>query len=524
MQNWNHLAEAHWRRTLAAVGLAVLTAGGQFATADTPTLAAMDNSVAELAAQDLLILNNLKPRELWVAPDGKPTNTGAQDSPLDLKTAYTNNRLVTPGTIVWIGAGIYEMGDLTPAGICGTRAQPIIFRAVPGARATLKAQISTAKGCDHIWWWGVEVTGPVGAEGVNTAGGDGLKFINLFIHDKHTVTPPAQRVPTAQGIGGWDDGNEHEFYGNIVFRNGWNTLDHGFYCQNTAAHTAMRFVDNLVFENSGEGFQIYGSAPVLRNIYFEGNAAFCTGLVPYAPDLAKDPQMNVLIGGSKHSLTCVIVRNNCTYHPSPAAKRGVDIGYLGKPNSQILIENNYFTGGSQALELNGIAEAAVRHNTFWSPNGMVAVSFAPTNATDQAGLAPAAVVFENNAFIDNGKFNLANFQRAIRSGQTDKLVAGHNGRPATGNLFKRVNRYEPERVHLVVYNWPRTATVALDLRDVLKAGQKFRIVEVHDLWGPPAVAGTFTGLPVAFKLTGAYAPEFGCYVLFREMEPPVIGK
>ena len=151
----------------------------------------------------------------------------------------------------------------------------------------------------------------------------------------------------------------------------------------------MRFVDNLVFENSGEGFQIYGSAPVLRNIYFEGNAAFCTGLVPYAPDLAKDPQMNVLIGGSKHSLTCVIVRNNCTYHPSPAAKRGVDIGYLGKPNSQILIENNYFTGGSQALELNGIAEAAVRHNTFWSPNGMVAVSFAPTNATDQAGLAPA---------------------------------------------------------------------------------------------------------------------------------------
>ncbi len=335
---------------MAAVAAAALTAGGRSALADTPTLAEMDQYVAHMAAQDLEVLKKLKPHQLWVAPDGRPGNTGAKDSPIDLKSACTNNKLVLPGTIVWLVAGNYEMGDLMPKGICGMREKPIIFRALPGARATVIGQLSSNKGCDHIWWWGVEVTGPIGS-GVETHdGGEGLKFINLFIHDKHPVQPPAEKRPSAMGVGGWDIGSDHEFYGNIVFRNGWNSLDHGFYSQNSAAHRAKRYVDNLVFENSGIGFQLYGSAPFLRNLYFEGNAAFCTGFVPYAPELAKEPQMNILIGGSRNPLTCAIVRNNCTYHPSLAAKRGVDIGYRGSPNSQILIEHNYFTGGSSAME------------------------------------------------------------------------------------------------------------------------------------------------------------------------------
>ena len=486
------------------------------AVADTPTLAEMDRYVAQMAAQDLEILAKLKPRQVWVSPDGRPRNTGAKDAPIDLKTACTSKKLVPPGTIVWIGAGNYEMGDLKPEGICGTREKPVIFRAVPGARATVMGQISSNKGCDHIWWWGVEVTGPFGS-GVETRdGGDGLKFINLVIHDKHSVQPPAKKEPSAMGVAGWDTGSDHEFYGNIVFRNGWNSLDHGFYSQNTAAHTAKRYVDNVVFENTGEGFQIYGSAPFLRNIYFEGNAAFCTGLVPYAPELAREPEMNILIGGSKHPLTCAIIRNNCTYHPSLAAKRGVDIGYRGNPNSQLLIESNYFTGGSSAMELKNVAEATVRNNTFWSPGGMVSVTVAPAEVIEKAGLPPARVVFENNTYLDNGRFSLATLHATTKSGQTDKLRPGRNGRPAEVYVFKRVNRYEPDRVHLVLYNWPKMDTVALDLGDVLKTGQKFRIVEVHDIWGAPALAGTYDGRPIRFQPSGPYGPEFGCYLLFRE--------
>jgi hypothetical protein len=491
---------------------AALTAGSATVWADTPTVHEMDQYVAKMAAQDLEILANLVPKELWVAPNGKPTNSGAKRSPLDLKTAYTNPKLVTPGTIVWITGGTYEIGDLQPEGVCGTREKPIIFRAVPGTRATINGQIQSKAGCNHIWWWGVEVTGPVGSGVETREGGDGLKFINMVIHDKHSVQPPEERKPTAMGVGGWDTGDDHEFYGSIVYRNGWNTLDHGFYSQNTAEHTAKRYVDNLVFENAGLGFQIYGSSPALRNIFFAGNASFATGLLPHAPEIAEKPQQNVIIGGHQ-PLTCVIARDNCTYHPSPNAKRGMDIGYTGKPNCEILVENNYLMCGLNAFELQGVGDAVVRNNTFWAPEGMVAVSFASAEA--MKGQGTPKVVFEKNTYIDNGRFDLAAFQTFINSGQTDRLVKGRDGRPSERYVFKRVNRYEPQRVHLAVYNWPKTPTAPLDLSDVLKTGQKYRIVEVHDIWGQPVLEGTFDGQPIEIKMSGPYAPEFGCYMLFR---------
>lgn len=508
-----------WRWATGAAVAVALAAGGRAALADSPTVEEMDKYVAQMAAQDLQILKNTQFRQLWTAPHGKPTNTGAKNSPLDLRTAYTSPGRVTPGTVVWITAGTYDLGNLKPSDICGTREKPIIFRAVPGARATLNAQVWSKRGCNHIWWWGVEVTGPVGSGVQTREGGDGIKFINLFLHDKHSVQSPATRMPSAMGIGGWDTGNDHEFYGNIVFRNGWNTLDHGFYSQNTGAHTTKRYVDNLVFENTGLGFQIYGSGPVLRNIYFEGNVAFATGLQPQAPGIAREPQMNILVGGSK-PLTCVIVRDSCTYHPSLASKRGVDIGYKGKFNSRILVENNYFTGGRNAMELKNVADTLVRNNTFWAPGGMVTVSLgspdeAKTEDAVKAGAREGKVIFEHNTYIDNGKFDLAQLRAATKSGQTDKVVPGANGRPNQVFVFKRVNRYEPERIHLAVYNWPKAASVAFDLADVLKPGQTFRIVEVHNLWGEPALAGVYDGKPVNFKPTGPYAPEFGCYVLSR---------
>jgi hypothetical protein len=341
----------------------------------------MDAYIAQRSAEDLTIWSALfhspQLEQLWVAPGGSASGHGTKASPLDLPTVLNAQpSRVKPGTIVWLSAGVYNIGEaMQNQTVKGTRTQPVVFRAEPAVdwgppvsgkiawgppvRATINGSIFSTHSHDHIWWWGVEVTDVGGStatgqdwtgSGVATTtsagGGNDVKFINLFIHDKypHTPGPPDPKVPTAQGIGGGDDNDDCEFYGNIIFRNGWTNLDHGFYTQVTAAHTAKRWVDNLVFENSGEGFQIYGSTPILRNIYFEGNAAFSTSMLTDRNPVL-EPQMNVLIGGShgEKNLTCVIVRNSFTYHPDPAAKRGVDIGYKNRNNSQILIENNYFT-------------------------------------------------------------------------------------------------------------------------------------------------------------------------------------
>ena len=72
---------------------------------------------------------------------------------------------------------------------------------------------------------------------------------------------------------------------------------------------------------------------------------------------------------------------------------------------------------------------------------------------------------------------------------TDTVVPSSSGRPAENCVFFRENRYEPQRVHVIVYNWERLSVVQLDLVSVLSTGQRFQLVEVHDIWGEPVAAG-----------------------------------
>jgi hypothetical protein len=125
--------------------------------------------------------------------------------------------------------------------------------------------------CSHVWFWGFEVTvggAPVKERGdaVALRGGDGVKLINLVIHDN----------PNRSGIGGWDVGSDHEFYGCLVYRNGLGgkALAHGIYTQNTVGHTPKTVADCLFFNNFGFGVHCYGQAPELANFVFEGVAAF----------------------------------------------------------------------------------------------------------------------------------------------------------------------------------------------------------------------------------------------------------
>jgi len=438
--------------------------------------------------------------EIYVTPDGRSDGRGTRQSPFDLATATTNSQLIVPGTTVWIGPGTYRVGSLQPhESIHGVKDNPVIYRAMPGPPATVVGEIRPNN--DYVWYWGLDVKGGVTIRERST----GLKLINLTIHEAGPAEKPAQGKPSGQGIGGGDVGDDHEIYGNIIYHNGWNTLDHGLYVQNTALHTVKRFVDNIVFENAGCGFHLYGQSPQLSGLYLEGNISFATSLNPRCPS---NGEMNILTGGYK-PITHLVLKSNCTYHPNAASKRGVDVGFHGSPNTDIRIEDNYFTCGANALELKGAAEAVVRNNTFWAPVGMVAVKLP---VVDHLKL-----IFENNTYIDNGKFDLAGFRAQIHSGASDRLVAGKNGRPIGLHVFKRVNQYEPRRVHLAVYNWDHLDRVKIDLQGILVRGQAYRVINVLDFFGAPVAEGRADGPGIVLPMRGhRYEPEFGAYVLFRD--------
>lgn len=168
------------------------------------------------------------------------------------------------------------------------------------------------------------------------------------------------------------------------------------------------------------------------------------------------------------------------------------------------------------MELNHAAsDVTVRNNTFWAPNGMVTVSLDP----------PGQVVFEQNRYVaNNGSFSLDALRKQINSGSTDRMVpGGAGGRPAGLQVFTRVNRYEPNRVHVIVYNWERMPTVSLDLNAVVGDHQRFSIIEARNLYSAPAFVGTWVKgmtLDVAMP-TNAQSGygEFACFVLFREQNP-----
>lgn len=463
-----------------------------------------------VAIAGLLAAGNLRAaeeerREVFVAPDGKPDGDGTRASPLDFAAAFVDGRLVTPGTTVWLAGGRYEGGRFRTGGaVRGMKEQPVVFRAMAGARATVVGGLDVTAG--HVWIWGLEIVGP-GPIGVH-AHGEGLHVINCVIHDNRSADKPPPGKPDAQGIGGGQC-NDQEFYGNLIYHNGWTSLDHGMYMQNTARQTPMRIVDNIIFENAGFGIHVYGESPVLSGFHVEGNICFATSRNP--ADL-RPGEVNILLGGRK-PISNIVLKANCTWHPQDAdSKRGVDVGLREPGNSGILIEDNYFTCGANALELKGVLDATVRRNVFWAPRGMVEVTFAPEADRSK-------VLFEDNVFIANGSFDPQKWMAETGLRTQNRLVPGRNGRPAGLRVLARANRYEPDRVHLAVYNWDRRPAVRLDLPDLLKRGDTYRVVNVLDYYGPPVAEGKSQGPWIVLPMgRHRYEPEFGAYVLFREQD------
>lgn len=486
------------------------------------SLEEMDAYAQKLSAEDLVIAAKKPTRELWVAPGGKAENEGTKDSPLDLATALSDTNRIKAGDLVWLRGGTYMGPFEKPAQPAGTREAPIIYRAAIGERATITAPTNAPRvlvtKSDHTWFWGLEMRTSLNAneargDMVNVAGGDGLKLINLVIHDTHR-----------NGIGGWATGNDHEFYGCLVYRVGYKSEAylHGIYTQNSTNFTVKRISDCLFFDTYGFGVHGYTQEKAMANYLFDGVAAFGNSIA----EGSEKPVVNFVVGGYKDAEN-IIARNCFTYFPPEGKfKRGADFGYVAKHNGNLLLERNTFVGGKPAVHVVNWDRAIVRENRVASPHGLMhlAVPEKPDLSKhswtgNQYVAGDVEKPFSSNtdpyrwrSDDSTKRFRFDEWKAAFGIDKESQILSI----PKEPWVYTRVNRYEPDRVHLFVYNWPRTADASLDLGAVLTKGQSYRIMDARDIWEQPVTKGTFDGKPVTVKLTGPYAPEFGSYVLFRE--------
>lgn len=427
----------------------------------------------------------------YAAPIRAPGADGSASRPWDLPTALAGGGgQMLPGDTLWLRGGTYRGSFRTD--LQGTPAARLTIRQYPGERATIDGTLR-AEG-SYLTFWGFEVmqSNPDSANYVLQAYTTAGRFINLVLHDA--------------GISGVSmsttSGADMELYGCVIYNNGTHeNLDHGIYAHNTTA-TVKHITDNVLFNNYARGLQIYeGGDSLIRNFDVTGNVYFNNGSISSAAS-----PINLLISAPAATSGIVAVEN--MVYSSPGLDGiGLRIGNYGAAyNRDIVLRNNYAAGGRIALQMAYAWDRATVQNN---------VLLASTDDEVHTGGANLGAVYQwaDNVYYrdpaalawrhDSTDYSFAAWKAATGLGSSDQATAAL---PTSPQVFLRPNKYEPGRANIVVYNWDRRGEVAVDMSTVLRAGDRYEVRNVQDMFGTPVTVGTYAGGAVAIPMTGVQPP------------------
>jgi hypothetical protein len=400
---------------------------------------------------------------------------------------------VNPGDTIWLRGGTYA--GIYTGRLVGTSSSPIVVRQYAGERAIIDggnsngAAIFVIQG-SYTWYWGFEVmssntdrvstvsgSSPPGSEiprgeGVmidQSSPHPGLKFINMIVHDAR------------QGFSFWDQAQDSEIYGCVIYYNGWSAPDgghgHGIYVQNQTG--TRKITDTILFSGFRYGIHAYGSATAyLNNLDIEGNTTFNAGNLG-------GTARNFLLGGEAGLVAQnPLVKNNYMYRLAGGSD-DFNMGYNGSCSNST-VTSNYISNGTS---LGNCLPVSMTGNTFYGSISGFTQSQYPSNTY-------------------------------------------YSSRPTGVKVFIRPNAYEAGRANITIYNWDLVGSVNVDLSGILSSGDGYEIRNAHDFFGSPVVTGTYTGATIAIPMTGLSVaapvgwaapppsgPEFGVFVVTATLPP-----
>jgi len=400
----------------------------------------------------------------FVSPDGSPAGKGTIDAPWDLRTAFNHPQAIRAGDVLYLRGGVYDVpGKLNfNCRLKGEHDAAITIRPWRSEHVVIDGGIHVLG--EWIILRDLEVRNTTNRRQTDIAGSFPADItqptgINVFAANVRVINNVVR--DGSNGLSSWRDAPDNEFYGNIVFNNGWSGPDrphgHGVYMQNRSGRKVLE--DNLIFNNFEYGIQIYGSSETyLNHFHLEGNVVFGNG----APGGALS--RNILLGGTTVAESPVLV-NNITYYPlTPGHGGDNNVGYYpsGSGCKGLVMQGNYFVSGGLALTLHNCEVARMEDNTFLGP----------------------VRAFDKEPYAVKNQFTSA--------------------RPADNRVIVRSNRYEKGRAHIVVFNWERRASVAVDLSSAgLVEGDIFEIRDVQNLTGTPVVTGRYAGSRIELPMNSS---------------------
>lgn len=482
--------------------------------------------------------------QFFVSVSGSSSGDGSAANPWDLQTALNQPAAVLPGSTIFLEAGRYT-GNFV-SNLTGTLTSPIIVKPDDGARVILDGSLAgqSVKNVPvllingaYTWYMGFEVTNSDPEREITESGsnpperrgpglslfGPGIKIINLVIYD------------TGEGIDAWTPVVDGEFYGNIIFNNGWVAPDshhgHGMYTQNNTG--TKKFIDNIILDNFGYGWQVYGSANAsLNNFYIEGNLIF---------------NDRWLIGGFA-PLHNIELNDNFTY------KDTIQLGYANNVlNTGLTARRNYF---ASLMKIYYWSDCLVKSNTLFAGNTFnypVLLDFQglpdltnfdfDSNTYHWSTPPPAsqnevAIGWENTTLPDGdpneyGQYLLSEWKQL---GQDEHATVEYfplqppdHYLLTPNRIFIRKNVYDPKRANVVIYNWEQLSGVPIDVSGILNNGDSYELHNVLDYFGD-VITGTYTSGDLIVPMTNhsiarplGYSsllgentlPEFGSFVLIN---------
>lgn len=402
----------------------------------------------------------------FVAPDGKPENSGSEASPWDIASALDGQHDVEPGATIYLRGGIYRRRpeEHFNVRLTGTEENPIHVRPFPGERVTIDGGMYVLEPSAYLWIWDIEfmISEPNPLEpvepgshpdsfkrphgGLDIRGSQNCKFINLVIHH------------CRGGFGFWSNDIGGEIYGCIIYDNGWWGTDrghgHAIYTQNKEGTKVIS--DCIMTGGYSYTMHAYGSSRAyVDNFLIEGNICYDGG--PF------------LVGGGKPSQN-IRIQNNYLYNVP------MRIGYNAPHNEDCVIRDNIIVG--RGLEIKNYREGDVRGNMI--VNGDIQM----INSED--------VIQEDNQIVSSGELQ--------SKGQT---------------IVLRPNKYDPNRANLVIFNWNKALAVQVDVSDFLDNGEKYVLKDPKHFFGDPVHWGACEAGKIMVPM---FHKEFGAFVLLKDDE------
>jgi len=458
----------------------------------------------------LLLLLLLSPSSaqatFWFASTtGSPAGTGLIGSPWDLQTAFNKTATIQPGDTLLLRDGIYthapqgtvvgsNEGWIFQITLQGTAALPITVMSFPGERARIDGGAtpfyhavarptlfigqqapSTTVGA-YIHLKDVEVYSSSTQARTSTsdssfpddisrstgifAQGVGIKIINCVVHDCTTGIESFSSVSYG-----------HEYYGNVLFNNGWtgtrngNPSNHGhnFYLQGPAGPAGLVKTVKRNFSTSPYdlGMQAYGSGSavvahmrVSENVWLGGAGQHGGTLIGarngVVADRVTDAQFINNFGYNA----------DVAFYYQPDAIAYADLiatgNYFYKTFLQVsswqslIYTNNYMlnsaTGGFHVVSL--VTNQAILPWTFDRNIYVINPGVAPNIATNDW-------VLEGLAFMTKPQWT-------AKTGYDVNSTVSHT-LPTTNYVTVQNNFYDVNRAQAVVYNWSLGTNVVINV-------------------------------------------------------------